>query len=102
MAVNNSTIKKIFSWVDFYEELANELLKFKDNRKHLLEILNKLDHKRVSYLRDKKTDEWKFPDIEAGRPCRQRHPLRIPTNGCTARGYCWRSRRPDLPYIPYG
>ena len=64
MAVNNSTIKKIFSWVDFYEELANELLKFKDNRKHLLEILNKLDHKRVSYLRDKKTDEWKFPDID--------------------------------------
>ena len=53
-----------FTWIDFYKELADKLLKFKNNRRRLLEKLNVLDKKWTKFLRDKETGQWKFDDID--------------------------------------
>lgn len=45
---------KNFTWIPFYEEMAEKLLQFKDNRKPLLDILYQLGDKQVGYI---KTDD---------------------------------------------
>ena len=41
---------KQFTWIPFYEELANKLLEYKGKRKELVEIVYSLDGKYVSYI----------------------------------------------------
>ena len=53
-----------FTWIDFYKELADKLMAFKNNRSLLLEKLNELDRKWTKFLRDKVTGKWKFDDID--------------------------------------
>ena len=45
-------------------ELADKLLEYKDRRDELLEKLNNLDSKWITYFRDTETDKWKFHDID--------------------------------------
>ena len=64
MSIQNNSENAQFTWINFYMDLADELLKYKDRRRELLEKLNSLDSKWVTYLRDKETGKWKFPDID--------------------------------------
>ena len=41
---------KQFTWIPYYEELANKLLEYKGKRKELVEIVYSLDGKYVSYI----------------------------------------------------
>ncbi|OXU15373.1 5-methylcytosine-specific restriction enzyme B [Sedimentisphaera salicampi] len=52
------------SWVEFYEEFANKLLKYKNNRNSLIEIVSKLkkdESNKLDYLHDKKAPNEKIP-----------------------------------------
>lgn len=44
--------KDQFLWIPFYQELANKLLSFKNNRKSLLEFIYSLDSKYIRYLHE--------------------------------------------------
>ncbi len=44
--------KDTFSWIPFYKELANKLLKYRHNRKELLNYVYTLDSKFVGYLHE--------------------------------------------------
>ena len=53
---------KQFTWIPFYEELANKLLEYKEKRKELVEIVYSLDEKYVSYTLD--VDRKRVSDID--------------------------------------
>lgn len=50
-AIESLGWNKSCTWIPFYMELAEKLLKFKDNRKLLLDIVYSLDKKFVDYIR---------------------------------------------------
>ena len=44
--------KNTFSWIPFYKEFANRLLKYRHNRKELLDYIYTIDSKYVGYLHE--------------------------------------------------
>ena len=53
-----------FTWINFYKDLAGELLRLRDHRGILINIINTLGSQYVNYLLDKKTNKCKFSDID--------------------------------------
>lgn len=53
-AIEDLGWNKNYTWIPFYEEMAEKLLQFKDDRKPLLDILYQLGDKQVGYI---KTDD---------------------------------------------
>lgn len=51
-----SELKK-FTWIPFYEEMAQKLLAFKDRRKELIEIVYSLGGEYTDYIYDEQLDE---------------------------------------------
>lgn len=51
-----------FSWIPFYEEMADKLMQFKDDRKPLIEIIYTLDSLYVGYI--KSTEGGHVEDID--------------------------------------
>lgn len=52
-----------FTWVDFYEELATSLLKYKNNRSELLNILEKVFKDAEMNFPFKERGQEKYEDI---------------------------------------
>ena len=51
-AIENLGWNKSCTWIPFFEEMADKLLPFKDNRKAMLDLVYGLDTKYVGYIRD--------------------------------------------------
>lgn len=51
-----------FTWIPFYEELADKLLEFRHKRKELVEIVYSMDRKFIGFLRDEHDQD--YPDID--------------------------------------
>ena len=64
MSIQSKSNNNQFTWVEFYKELADKLLEFKDRRKELLEKLKSLDKGWIHHLRDKETGKWKFSELD--------------------------------------
>ena len=54
--------KLSFTWIPFYTEMAEKLLKYKDNRKELVKIVYGMDRQFVNYIKDENGDD--YPDID--------------------------------------
>lgn len=51
-----------FTWIPFYEEMANKLLEFKNDRKKLVKIVYGLERKFVDYIHDDIKQD--YPDLD--------------------------------------
>ena len=51
--------KTSFTWIPFYTEMAEKLLKYKDNRKELVKIVYGMDEEDVSFFKDDKKKNFK-------------------------------------------
>ena len=62
-----------FTWIPFYEEMAQKLLAFKDNRKELIDLVYSLGPEYTDYIYDEQIDEnGKVKKDEKGKKLRQR------------------------------
>lgn len=62
-----------FTWIPFYEEMAQKLLAFKDNRKELIDLVYSLGPEYTDYIYDEQIDEnGKVKKDEKGKKIRQR------------------------------
>lgn len=52
-AIEKLWIKKSFTWIPFYTELAKKLLPFKDNRKALVDFVYSINNKYVGFIKTK-------------------------------------------------
>ncbi|MEE1059048.1 MAG: AAA family ATPase, partial [Treponema sp.] len=53
--------KTSFTWIPFYTEMAEKLLKYKDNRDELVKIVYGMDNEYINYFKDDKKE--KFQDL---------------------------------------
>lgn len=53
--------KASFTWIPFYTEMAEKLLKYKDNRDELVKIVYGMDNEYINYFKDDKKE--KFQDL---------------------------------------
>ena len=53
--------KASFTWIPFYTEMAEKLLKYKDNREELVKIVYGMDNEYINYFKDDKKE--KFQDL---------------------------------------
>lgn len=62
-----------FTWIPFYEEMAQKLLAFKDNRKELIDLVYSLGPEYTDYIYDEQIDEnGKVKKDEKGKKLHQR------------------------------
>ena len=54
--------KASFTWIPFYTEMAEKLLKYKDNRDELVKIVYGMDRQFVNYIKDDAGND--YPDID--------------------------------------
>lgn len=54
--------KTSFTWIPFYTEMAEKLLKYKDNRDELVKIVYGMDRQFVNYIKDDAGND--YPDID--------------------------------------
>lgn len=64
MSTQNHETSSQFTWIDFYKELADNLLAFKNNRSLLFDKLKTLDIEWIKFMLQNDTLEWKFSDID--------------------------------------
>ena len=79
-----------FTWIPFYEEMAQKLLAFKDNRKELIDLVYSLGPEYTDYIYDEQIDEnGKIKKDEKGKKLRQRVNDIDPFSVMAMMSICW-------------